>query len=101
MACRTAAAMPAARGVLLARRAHHRTRKVDQALERKRPALQMDQDTRSDHRPHLPLLLTHLRIGTLEIFNAGSYRAGGDRSVVLCRGHEVSRWRWADRGRAG
>ena len=35
---------------------------------------------------------------SLEIFNAGSYRAGGDRSVVLCRGHEVSRWRWADRG---
>ncbi len=30
-----------------------------------RPALQVDQDRRSDHRPHLPLLLTHLRTGTL------------------------------------
>ena len=25
----------------------------------------MDQDRRPDHRPHLPLLLTHLRTGTL------------------------------------
>ena len=34
-------------------------------LERHRPALQVDQDRRPDHRPHLPLLLTHLRTGTL------------------------------------
>jgi transposase len=27
--------------------------------------LQVDQDRRPDHRPHLPLLLTHLRTGTL------------------------------------
>src|SRR5712691_8255355 len=65
MACRTAATMPGARRVLLARRAHHRARRLDQALERTRPALQMDQDRRPDHRPHLPLLLTHLRTGTL------------------------------------
>jgi hypothetical protein len=26
----------------------------------------VDQDRRPDHRPHLPLLLTHLRTGTLE-----------------------------------
>jgi hypothetical protein len=46
--------------------------KVDQALERKRPALQMDQDTRSDHRPHLPLPLTHLRTGTLVVLGRNS-----------------------------
>jgi hypothetical protein len=39
---------------------------VDPDLERHRPALQVDQDRRPDHRPHLPLLLTHLRTGTLE-----------------------------------
>src|SRR5438309_1894596 len=26
--------------------------------------------------------------------------AGAGCRTVLCRGHEVSRWRWADRGRA-
>src|SRR5258708_31476142 len=64
VAGRTAAALPRTRGVLLARRAHHRARRLDQALERTRPALQMDQDRRPDHRPDLPLLLTHLRTGT-------------------------------------
>jgi hypothetical protein len=29
------------------------------------PAVQVDQDRRPDHRPHLPLLLTHLRTGSL------------------------------------
>ena len=65
MAGRTAAALPGTRSVLLPGRAHHRARKVDQALERKRPALQMDQDRRPDHRPDLPLLLTHLRTSSL------------------------------------
>jgi hypothetical protein len=37
----------------------------------------------------------------LEIFNAGGYRAGSGLRAVLCRGHEVSRWWRADRGRAG
>jgi hypothetical protein len=27
----------------------------------------VDQDRRPDHRPHLPLLLTHLRTGTLGV----------------------------------
>src|SRR5215471_11656141 len=62
---RTAATVPGPWRVLLARRAHHGTGRVDQDLERQRPALQMDQDRRPDHRPHLPLLLTHLRTGTL------------------------------------
>jgi hypothetical protein len=31
----------------------------------------VDQDRRPDHRPHLPILLTHLRTGTL----AASVRA--------------------------
>src|ERR1022692_780620 len=62
---RTATALPGPRRVLLPRRAHHRTGRLDHDLERHRPALQVDQDRRSDHRPHLPLLLTHLRTGTL------------------------------------
>src|SRR6266702_6291359 len=62
---RVAAALPGPRRVLLARRTHHRTAGLDQDLEYQRPALQLDQDRRSDHRPHLPLLLTHLRTGTL------------------------------------
>src|SRR6266702_5925655 len=62
---RVAAALPGPRRVLLARRAHHRTAGLDQDLECQRPALQVDQDRRPDHRPHLPLLLTHLRTGTL------------------------------------
>src|SRR5271165_5847197 len=62
---RVAAALPGPRRVLLARRTHHRTAGLDQDLECQRPALQVDQDRRSDHRPHLPLLLTHLRTGTL------------------------------------
>jgi transposase len=40
-------------------------RRVDQVRERRRSALQMDHNRRPDHRPHLPLLLTHLRTGTL------------------------------------
>jgi len=40
----------------------------------------------------------HFRRATLKIFNAGGYRTGGHRGAVLCRGDEVSRWRWADRG---
>src|ERR1035437_352008 len=62
---RTATALPGPRRVLLPRRAHHRTGTLDHDLERPRPALQVDQDRRPDHRPHLPLLLTHLRTGTL------------------------------------
>ena len=62
---RTAATLPGPRRVLLPRRPHHRAGRVDQDLERQRPALQVDQDRRPDHRPHLPLLLTHLRTGTL------------------------------------
>ena len=52
--------------VLLARRAHRHAGGLDQDLECQRPALQVDQDRRPDHRPHLPLLLTHLRNGTLD-----------------------------------
>jgi transposase len=63
--CRTPAPLLGRRRVLLPRRAHRRTGGLDQDLERHRPALQMDQDRRPDHRPHLPLLLTHLRTGTL------------------------------------
>ena len=62
---RTAAPLPGPRRVLLPRRAHHRAGGLDQDMERQCPALQMDQDRRPDHRPHLPLLLTHLRTGTL------------------------------------
>src|SRR6266568_8022245 len=36
--------------------------------------------------------------GELKIFNAGGYRAGESRRAVLCQGHEVCRWWWADRG---
>ena len=49
MAGRTAAALPRTRGLLLPRSAHQRARRVDQALERRRPAIQMDQDRRPDH----------------------------------------------------
>ena len=62
---RTAAPVPGPRRVLFARRAHHRAGGLDQDLERQRSALQVDQDRRPDHRPDLPLLLTHLRTGTL------------------------------------
>jgi undecaprenyl-diphosphatase len=34
----------------------------------------------------------------LKIFNAGGYGAGDGCRRVLCRGHEISRWWWADRG---
>src|SRR5713101_2496983 len=65
VARRIAAALPGARRVLLARRAYDRARELDQDLERRRPALQVDQDRRPDHRPDLPLLLTDLRTGSL------------------------------------
>src|SRR6266496_4908384 len=65
--------MPGTRRVLLPRRTHDRARRMDQALERKRPAVQVDQDRRPDHRPDLPLLLTHLRTGTLA--DAAEHRA--------------------------
>ena len=64
---RTAAALPGPRRVLLPRRAHRRVGGLDQDLERPRPAVQVDQDRRPDHRPHLPLLLTHLRTGALAV----------------------------------
>jgi transposase len=64
---RTAAPLPGPRRVLLTRRAHHRAGRLDHDLECQRPALQVDQDRRPDHRPHLPLLLTHLRTGTLAL----------------------------------
>src|SRR5262249_46572532 len=38
----------------------------------------MDQDRRPDHRPHLPLLLTHLRTGTL----ASRQRRGGQMGLL-------------------
>ena len=60
---RIAAPLPGPRRVLLPRRAHRRAGGLDQDLECHRPALQVDQDRRPDHRPHLPLLLTHLRTG--------------------------------------
>src|ERR1700730_8278106 len=62
---RIAAPLPGPRHVLLARRAHRRAGGLDQDPECHRPAFQVDQDRRSDHRPHLPLLLTHFRTGTL------------------------------------
>src|ERR1051325_6231928 len=62
---RTAAAVPGTRRVLLAGGTHHRTPGMDQALERRRPALQMDQDPRPDHRTDLPLLRPDLRTGSL------------------------------------
>src|SRR5215470_1363930 len=64
---RATAALPGPRRVLLPRRPHHRPGELDQDLERQRPALHLDQNRRPDHRPHLPLLLTHLRTGTLGI----------------------------------
>src|SRR5229473_1163551 len=54
-------------------------RRLDQALERSRPALHLDQDPRPDHRPHLPLLLTHLRTGTLAGVSHGRKDPGGLR----------------------
>ena len=62
---RTAAPLPGPRRLLLPRRTHHRPGRLDQVLERQRPPLHMDQNRRPDHRPHLPLLFTHLRTGTL------------------------------------
>src|ERR1039457_2445764 len=76
---RTATALPGPRRVLLPRRAHHRTGRLDHDLERHRPALQVDQDRRPDHRPHLPLLLTHLRTGTLaDVDQYGCVRGDGN-----------------------
>ena len=100
MVRRAAAALPGPRRVLLARRAHHRAGDLDQVLERQRPALQVDQDRRSDHRPHLPILLTHLRTGTLAWSArrgpAGSPRAGspwlGGRQVGRCEGQSPTCW---------
>src|SRR5271166_176628 len=80
---RTAAALPGPRRLLLPRRAHHRAGRLDQNLEQQRPALQVDQDRRSDHRPHLPLLLTHLRTGTLASVNHPS---------PADRGRNIGRW---------
>src|SRR5208282_3938818 len=83
---RVAAALPGPRRVLLARRTHHRTAGLDQDLECQRPALQVDQDRRSDHRPHLPLLLTHLRTGTLGALLERRPRRGRNyRSGALAR----------------
>jgi transposase len=62
---RIAAPLPGPRHILLPRRSHHWAGRLDQGLERQRPALPVDQDRRPDHRPHLPLLLTHLRTWTL------------------------------------
>jgi len=44
---------------------HEVARRLDQPLERRRPALHLDQTLRPNHRPHLPLLRTHLRTGSL------------------------------------
>src|ERR1039457_6616887 len=74
--------MPRTRRVLLSGGTHDRARRVDQALERSRPALHLDQNRRPDHRPHLPLLLTHLRTGTLAAPDPGvaERSAAGDRA---------------------
>src|SRR5271165_3680604 len=82
---RVAAALPGPRRVLLARRTHHRTAGLDQDLECQRPALQVDQDRRSDHRPHLPLLLTHLRTGTLAAIVLSEGRITGIVTVTRLR----------------
>jgi DDE superfamily endonuclease len=52
-----------------------RTRRVDQPLERRCPALHLDPHPRPDHRPHLPLLLTHLQTGSSRRFLPHAYRA--------------------------
>ena len=73
---RIAAPLPGPRRVLLPRRTHHHAGGLDHDLESQCPALQVDQDRRPDHRPHLPLLLTHLRTGTLAVArHAGCGRA--------------------------
>jgi len=74
---RAAAPLPGPRRVLLARRTHHRAGGMDQDLECQRPALQVDQDRRSDHRPHLPLagrLLPRMPGGVVSF--PRSYRTG-------------------------
>ena len=48
---RVAATLSGPRDVLLPRRAQQRAGRLDQVLERKRPALQMDQDPRPNHCP--------------------------------------------------
>lgn len=63
--CRDPAPLPRPRRVLLPRRAHHRAPGMDQALERLRQAIQMDQDPRPDHRRDLPLLRPDLTTSSL------------------------------------
>jgi hypothetical protein len=92
MTGRTPAAIPRTRRVLLPRRAHHRARRLDQAMERRRPALQMDQDLRPSHRPHLTLLRAHLVTGTLTVCGHRGDGFGGER-----RARPVER----DRARCG
>lgn len=58
-------ALPRTRRVLLPRRTQDRARRLDQDLERGRPAVQVDQDRRPDHRPDLPLLRQDLRTSSL------------------------------------
>jgi hypothetical protein len=36
-------------------------------VKRRRPALRLDQNSRPNYRPHLPLLLAHLRTGSLDV----------------------------------
>src|SRR5450755_432133 len=111
MVRRIAAAMPGTRSVLLTRRAHGRARRVDQDLERSRPALHLNQDPRPDHRPHLPVLLTYLRTGSLaeggrglQVVDAlaarwGSFRAARAQVVWCDLGQPlpaatVEAWAW-------
>ncbi|WP_455713542.1 IS630 family transposase [Streptomyces xanthophaeus] len=62
---RAGTTLPGTRSVLLPQRPQDRTGDLDRGLERRRPALQVDQDRRPDPRPDLPLLLTHLRTRSL------------------------------------
>jgi transposase len=80
---RVAATLPGPRRVLLPRRTHHRAGELDQDLEQQRPALQVDQDRRPDHRPHLPLLLAHLRTGTLDAYDQHGRIHGGEPEEMM------------------
>ena len=62
---RTRAPLPRPRRPLLPRQPQDRAGAMDTDLERHRAALPLDQDRRPDPRPHLPLLHTHLRTGSL------------------------------------
>jgi hypothetical protein len=68
---------------LFPRRSQDRARRVDQGLERRGPALQVDQDRRPNPRLNLPLLLTHLRTRSL----GGPLKRSGAGPLSLRRQH--------------